>query len=331
MPVFDGEAYLREAMDSILAQTLPELELLVIDDGSRDSSAEIAASYRDPRVRVVRHAANQGLIRTLNEGLASVRTEYVARMDADDVAHPRRIAAQVRYMDAHPDVAALGTGVRNFGETRRSWTLERDHAAVRARLLFECALNHPSVMLRPELLRRHGLRYDSSYPHAEDWALWVALAERAAVANLPRCLVRYRTHPGQVTTVFNRAQADSIRKIFRAQLAGLGIDASERDLDLHALAASGVFAPSAALLDDVEAWLRRIAAAAPAWPPPFDRALAIEVSYRWARVCRRSRALGLLALRRFHASPLHRDAPWRTKAQLALGALARALVDGGRA
>jgi hypothetical protein len=322
LPVFNGEAYLRESMDSILGQTWRDLELLVIDDGSRDGSAAIAASYEDARVRLHRNAQNLGVVATLNEGLELARGEYLARMDADDVAHPRRLERQVRYLDAHPEVAALGTAVRNFGEVRSSWTLKADPPAVRARLLFECAMCHPTVTLRLEVLRRHGLRYDSAYPHAEDWALWVAIAEWAAAANLPERLLRYRTHPQQVSKTENVAQLRTIRRIFAVQLARLGIEASEADLDLHQGIASGVFAASADFLDRADAWLRRIAGAAGALPAADAAALSEEAAFRWARACRRSRRLGLFALRRFRASPLHRGAPTSTKLQVALGALA---------
>lgn len=326
LPVLDGEAYLREAIDSVLRQTCDDLELLVIDDGSHDRSAEIVSSYADPRVRLRRHERNVGLIPTLNEGLEEARGEYVARIDADDVAHPRRLELQVRHLDAHPDVAALGTGVRNFGEVNNSWTLKIRPPEVRARLLFECAIPHPSVMLRMETLRRHGLRYDPCYPHAEDWGLWIALAERAHLANLPAALLRYRTHPRQVTRTENAAQLRTIRRIYAVQLARIGVQASEPELDLHQQIASGVFAATPDFLDRADAWLRRVAGAARALPDGESTALEGEASYRWARVCRRSRALGLFALRRFVASPLHGAAPTSTKIQVAVGALAGSLA-----
>jgi glycosyltransferase involved in cell wall biosynthesis len=326
LPVYDGEAYLREAIDSILGQTWRDLELLVIDDGSRDASRDVVASYRDPRVRLHAHERNMGLVPTLNEGLELARGEYVARMDADDVAHPGRLARQVRYLDAQPEVAALGTAVRNFGEVRNSWTLKTDPPAVRARLLFECALCHPTVMLRAAALRRHGLRYDAAYRHAEDWALWVAIADKEAAANLPEQLLRYRTHPQQVSRTENVGQLRTIRLIFAAQLERLGLEPTEAELDLHQRIASGVFAPSQAFLDEADAWLRRIGDAAGRTSPAHGAALVREVAFRWARVCRRSRALGLRALRRFRASPLHRAAPGATKLQVALGAVAGSLM-----
>jgi glycosyltransferase involved in cell wall biosynthesis len=326
LPVRDGAAYLREAVGSILAQTFHDFELLVIDDGSKDRSAEIVSSYTDPRIQLRRHERNVGLIATLNEGLDHARGDYVARIDADDIAHPRRLERQVRYLDAHPEVAVLGTGVRNFGEVTNSWTLKVDPPAVRARLMFECAIPHPSAMLRMETLRRDGLRYDPAYLHAEDWGLWVALAQRSRLANLPEKLLRYRTHAGQVTRTENAEQARSIRRIFTEQLARMGVEATEPDLDLHQQIASGVFTANPEFLDRADAWLRRLADAARALPDGDATALVDEAAFRWARVCRRSRKLGLFALRRFRASPLHVAAPASTRLQVALGAAAGALA-----
>lgn len=329
LPVRDGEAYLREAIDSILVQTFRDLELLVIDDGSKDRSAQIVSSYADRRVRLRRHERNVGLIPTLNEGLDHARGEYVARIDADDIAHPSRLERQVHYLDAHPEVAALGTGVRNFGEVRNSWTLQVQPPAVKARLMFECAIPHPSVMLRMETLRSHGLRYDLRYPHAEDWGLWIALAERARLSNLPQQLLRYRAHSRQVTKTENVEQLRSIRLIFSEQLARVGVAATEGELELHRQIASGVFTPSPEFLDRADAWLRRVTDAARALPNGDASALVDEAAFRWARVCRRSRRLGLFALRRFRASPLATAAPTSTKLQVVLGALYGSMMRRG--
>lgn len=327
LPVFNGERYLRQAIASILGQTWRDLELLVIDDGSSDASATLAASYADARVRLHRHPSNQGLLATLNEGLDLARGEYVARMDADDVAHRDRLARQVRYLDAHPEVAVLGTGVRNFGESTRSWTSKCDPSAIRARLLFESALTHSSVMLRLDTLRRHGLHYDPAYPHAEDWALWVAITEHSAAASLPGRLQYYRTHAGQVSKTFLREQLRSIRRLQAYQLARLGVEASEEELDLHDQISSGVFTPSVPFLERTERWLCRVAAAGHRVLPAADAAaLEEEVAFRWARVCRRSPRLA--ALRLFRASPLGRRATAATWARVALGIVARTIAPG---
>jgi glycosyltransferase involved in cell wall biosynthesis len=328
LPVYNGERYLREAVDSILTQTAPDLQLLAIDDGSTDGTAEVLSSYRDPRVRVHTHRANRGLIATLNEGLELAEGIYLARMDADDVAHPERLARQTRYLDAHPEVAIVGSDARSFGGGTSSWAVPCDAASVRARLLFGCALAHSSVVLRPDLLRREGLRYDPGYPLAEDYALWVAVAERAPVVNLPDKLMRIRLHEQSVSRVHRPEQLRSVRRIRAGQLERLGLRFTDAELDLHEEIATGVFTPSAELLDRADVWLRRVAGLGPRLGPGGDAALVRESAFRWARLCRRSRRLGLVALRRFLASPLHRQAPAVSKAEVALGALAGALRPG---
>ncbi len=322
MPVHDGAPYLRPAVESILAQTYRDLELLVLDDGSEDESAAIVASYRDPRVRLHRRAANLGVVATLNEGLELASTEYVARMDADDVSHPERLARQVAFLDQHPDVAVLGTAVKDIGTPRGAYALPCSHGAIRARLLFDWAIAHPTVMLRPAVLRAHGLRYDPVYLHAEDYALWVEVAARAQVANLPDQLVFYRHHDRQVSTRAAQEQHDCVRQVWVRALALAGIDASAEDAALHHEVATASFEPSAEFLDRAERWLCRIREdGGRAFGAGCDDELQQELAHRWARVCRRSRALGLHAWRRFSGSDLRRGAGAVRSAEVLLGAL----------
>jgi hypothetical protein len=332
MPVHDGAAFLRPAVESILGQSYRELELLVMDDGSRDESAAIVASFRDPRVRLHGRAERRGLVATLNEGLDLVRTEYVARMDADDVAHPERLARQVTFLDAHPSVAVLGTAVKDIGAQRRGYALPRDHGAIRARLLFDWAIAHPSVMLRPVVLRAHGLRYDPAYPHAEDYALWVEVAARAEVANLPEQLLQYRHHDCQVSACAQEEQHESMRKVWVRALALAGVSASAEEAALHRKVATARFDASPEFLDHAERWLRRIREeAGPVFGAAAADGLRLELAQRWARVCRRSRALGLHAWRRFRGSELHRGAGAVRTAEVLIGSLAGARRRGGDA
>ncbi len=325
MPVYNCESYLGEALGSILSQSHRDLELLAIDDGSNDRSAEMLAACRDPRLRVHRHEKNRGIIATLNEGLDLAEGEYVARMDGDDVAFPERLARQVAYLDAHPDVAVLGGEVVNMGTDTHTWRVPRDPASVRARLFFSSALAHAAVMLRHDFLRREGLRYDPAYLHAEDYALWVAVADRGQVANLPKKVLRVRMHPASTSHRNAEEQRRTVRRIRAEQLAKIGIAAAEPDLDLHGALADGVSAGTVEFLDRADAWLLGLVAAGRALGPEVERALAGEAAFRWGRICRRSCRLGLAALRRFRASPLHREAPAGTKAEVLLGAVAGAL------
>lgn len=208
LPVRDAARHLDEALDSILGQSLAELELVAVDDGSTDDTATILAARRalDPRVRVVA-GAGAGLARALNLGIAAARAGLIARMDADDVALPERLARQAAYLDAHPAVAAVGAQTRLLlddgpGSRRRPGRISElptEPSAVRAMLPRACPLAHPTTMFRrSEAVAAGGYRPQLS-PAAEDYDLWLRLAERHELANLPDVLLLYRLHARQAT------------------------------------------------------------------------------------------------------------------------------------
>ena len=187
MSVYNGERFLREAVDSILGQTYRDLELIVVNDGSKDGSAEILEGQGrvDSRLRVY-HQANMGLTRSLNRGVGLSTGEYIARMDADDVADPRRIEAQVAFMDRHPDVGLLGTGYQEIDAGGRVIGVKRfptADAIIRATLIRYNPFFHASVMLRREVFDAVGL-YDVGWPSVEDYELWFRVAQRFGLANL---------------------------------------------------------------------------------------------------------------------------------------------------
>src|ERR1035438_6976532 len=202
MPVHNGAPYLREAMASILSQTFADFEFLIVDDGSSDPSAEIIRSFRDPRIRLVSNGANLGLVETLNRGMLLARGCYLARMDCDDISHPERLALQVSYMDMHDDVAVCGSWIKAFGSQRfvKRYPLTDDH--IRAHLLFENALAHPSVMMRRDVFILERLFYDGNHAQAEDYELWTRVPGSFKFANLDRILLYYRKHRQQVTAEF---------------------------------------------------------------------------------------------------------------------------------
>jgi len=202
LPAYNAEPFIGEAIDSILGHTLTGLELIAIDDGSMDSTGRIIAdrAARDPRIRLIARE-NRGLTRTLNEGLAEARADYVAIMNADDVALPDRLEKQAAFLDAHPRVAAVGSQTRFFaaGHGRGPATsLPMSPEAVREFLAKASPLAHPAVMLRRSAVRAVG-GYRPQMEPAEDYDLWLRLAERHDLANLPDVLLEYRVHSGQST------------------------------------------------------------------------------------------------------------------------------------
>jgi glycosyltransferase involved in cell wall biosynthesis len=202
MSVHNGAPWVRDAVASVLAQTAGDLELIVIDDGSTDATRELLAAVKDRRLRVT-HQARLGLTRALNRALALARAPLVARLDADDLALPDRLARQRAFMGAHGDVGLLGTGARELDETGREVALIRppeDHAALRRMLIRRNPFVHSSIMMRRAVVER-AAGYDETLPVAQDYDLWIRMSRLARVANLPEPLVVRRLLPGRVTAV----------------------------------------------------------------------------------------------------------------------------------
>ncbi|MDT0631199.1 glycosyltransferase [Rubrivirga sp. S365] len=209
MAVYNGEQYLAEALDSVLAQTLSDIEIVVVDDASTDGTAAILADYaaRDGRLVVLRNEENRKLAASLNRGLAACRAPLVARADADDVNMPDRLEKQVAFLERHPEVGVLGSGFHRIGpggEYLYSKGYAEDHETIRARQLFSGSLLHPSVVFRADVVRGVG-GYDESYWTAQDTDLWARLHDRTRFANLPDTLVHYRTHGTSVVRTRGKA------------------------------------------------------------------------------------------------------------------------------
>jgi glycosyltransferase involved in cell wall biosynthesis len=199
LPVHNASAHLAETLASISAQVFTDFEIVAIDDGSTDGSAAILASHRDPRLRIVSHGANQGLVASLNEGLGLARGRYIARIDADDLMVPDRLLKQVEWMEAHPEVAVLASRVALIdadGEPCGAWSTDHETITeedIRRMLPRTNCIAHPSVMIRVDALG--SLRYDARQKGAEDWDLWLRLAARGSrIAKLAEPLTRYRVH-----------------------------------------------------------------------------------------------------------------------------------------
>lgn len=255
MPVYNGARYLREAIDSILLQSFRDFELLIIDDGSTDASAEIVRSYGDSRIRLLTSQRNMRIAATLNRGLDEARGEYIARMDADDICHLRRLEKQVSFLDANPAFGVCGTRARAFGTARYLIRHPAKPEQIRCRLLFNTAFVHPSVIMRRSLLQEHGLRY-GELRHFEDLELWQRAADHFPCANLDISLLMYRVAQRSAFHGADSAeQRETYRRIDREALGRLGIDATEEDLEIH----HGLRNRSAgADLDCVEKWLLRL-------------------------------------------------------------------------
>lgn len=201
LPVRNGAAHLQAALDSVLAQTYVDYELLVIDDGSTDETPRIIGALRDPRLRIVTHAQSRGLVPTLNEGLALARGEFVARQDHDDISHPSRLQELIGHLRANAECALVGSQAVQIGEDDRpALPLFRplDAASIRWYSCFDNPFIHSTVMFRRAVVFEEFGGYPASL-HSEDYALWSQLCRRHVAANLAANLLQYREHTGSVT------------------------------------------------------------------------------------------------------------------------------------
>jgi len=233
MPVFNGEIYIREAIESVLAQTFGDFILLVVNDGSTDSSMSIVRSYQDSRIRIIENDGNQGLVKSLNRAVALIGTEYIARMDCDDIWSSEKLSRQVGILDRMPDVGICGTCMQCTGAKNHIQMFPESHEQIKVGMLFHCMICHPSVMFRSSFLKSSGLKYDGEFFPAEDYRMWTEAVMRTKLYNIQEVLIKYRVHSSQVSTVMRTKQELMVKKIRESQLLALYPDCPAEDSSFH--------------------------------------------------------------------------------------------------
>jgi len=197
MPVHNTAPFLKKAVESMLNQDYGNIELILIDDGSTDHSAEVLAGLRDSRIRLFRNEGNMGLVYTLNRGLALANGTYIARMDGDDQSLPGRISSQVAYLDAHPEAGVVAARVELIDEQGNPigvWEDESRHTTardIRNFLPLNNCIAHPSVMARASLLKKYAYRQEQA--QSEDYDLWLRMAaDGIGIHKIGEVLLRHR-------------------------------------------------------------------------------------------------------------------------------------------
>ena len=225
MSVRNGLPYLGEAMASIFEQTLGDFEFIVIDDCSTDETARLLAGYNDSRLRVITNRENLGLTRNLNRGIAMAQGRYVARMDADDRAHPKRFDRQVEFLDRYHEIAVLGTQCRLIDAAGRSKGVLSPKPltpfGVRWQSIIESPFVHSSVMMRTDVVRQLG-GYDERLRTSQDFELWSRLLRNHDGANLPDVLLDFRSHDSSVSSSYKPEQIQQAYEAMGANISHYG-------------------------------------------------------------------------------------------------------------
>lgn len=198
MTVYNGGKYLRFAIESVLAQSYSDFEFLIIDDASNDGSLEIIKSYQDPRIRLIRNTANQGQTASLNIGLHQARGDYIARIDADDIAFGHWLKSQVNFLEDSGEVDVLSAGLVTFGENGlgRAYFSPSCREDILLKAIIKSPVNHGGALMRKDAILKIG-GYNSDYKIAADYGVWIKLLKQnGSIASNPDIVMAIRRHTG---------------------------------------------------------------------------------------------------------------------------------------
>ena len=305
MPVYNGEKYLREAIESILKQSFADFEFLIINDGSTDKSREIILSFTDPRIRLIDNEENLKLIKTLNKGFKLAKGEYIARMDADDISLPQRLEKQVKFMSGHPKIGACGTLVRTIGK-QGGFVANRliDPEEIRANHLFHTSLAHPSVMIRKEIIEKHGFQFDEKFIHCEDYEFWTRFAKISKLSNLNEVLLLYRIHDNNISSVYSQIQNSNKSLVRESELRAFGLDPAKTEMTIHQQLKCNRDLELNDFLNTKEKWFLKLLSHNEKKQYYDKAALKRVLKNQWLSVCQINAPSGLHVFRRCLASPL---------------------------
>jgi glycosyltransferase involved in cell wall biosynthesis len=287
MAVYRGEAYIAEAINSVLAETFQDWELLLVNDASPDNSVEVIRSFNDPRIRLLENETNQGLVGVRNRIMVEARGTYLAWLDQDDLTLPNRLATQVAYLDANPEIAVCGSWTKMRYEaldgsvTMTTERLPVSNDQIRATMVFLNPLACNTVMMRRSALAERQLMFREQFGNTLDYDMWSNASDTMRVCNLPVALAAYRVHASQTSQgaaldlMNDQALQVQVDLIERA----LGIEMNDEERRIHR---SATIAPlvmsNLDQLEDIARWFGRLKTANDSIGSfersEFDRALA---------------------------------------------------------
>lgn len=232
------ELYLRASIESILNQTYENFEFIIVDDCSCDNSVAVIESYGDKRIKLIKNKENMGITKSLNIAIKAAKGEFIARMDADDIALPQRFEKQVEFLTQNPEYIACGTAIKILGGNQDGKIIHRtipDIETFRIYLLFGNYPNisHPTAMFNHMLLKKYGIEYDEKCILAQDYKMWVNCSKYAPCYNLDEVLLYYRVHNKAVSVEKQQLQKDIATQIINEQLQALQVTCDDEIMEIH--------------------------------------------------------------------------------------------------
>ena len=288
VPVFNRETVVGQAVASLANQSLKDIEIIVVDDGSSDASAEIAERCGGNRVRIIRHGANRGIPAARNTGLEAARGKYIAWLDSDDIARTDRLARQAAFLDDNPEIALVGAAAGRIGADGRRKRGARvpfqSHETLAPALLFRSPFQLSSIMGRAELLK--AFEYRPEFPVCEDLDMFIRISRRHRFANLKAVLIDRRLHPNQIGRVESAQVRDRKRLLLGELIDDLGVDASDADVGRHLTLGAPKNQPqSREFIAWAEAWMRSLQRANERVGRYDRQGLALVCARTWINAC----------------------------------------------
>ncbi|QZT36139.1 glycosyltransferase [Halosquirtibacter xylanolyticus] len=213
MSVYNEESeWIRKAINSILNQTYTNLEVIVVNDNIQNkvnTNLLKEIQHKDNRIQIIDNPTNFGLAKSMNIAIKASQGTYIARMDADDISSPQRIAKQVKYLEQNKEIAVLGTQIKKFGDKNNVKIFPSEPDDLKTKLFFKCCISHPSVMIRKSVVIENKFFYNEDYKSAQDYDLWTRMMLNVKIANLNEVLLHYRVHNKQITHIKRKEQINN--------------------------------------------------------------------------------------------------------------------------
>lgn len=207
LPVYNVAPYIKEAIGSIINQTIQDFEVIVIDDCSTDKTLAIVESFNDSRIRIIKKLQNKGLIDSLNIGFNEAKGKYIARMDGDDVNLPNRFEKQLHVLENNHEIQVCGCWLQQFGKINRIIKHKEFHDEIVVRMLLHCSMSMGSVMMDKKAVESY--KFDTTKTHVEDYDFWSRIIWNCKLYNIQEVLYMYRIHNEQVTDIYRQMQIEA--------------------------------------------------------------------------------------------------------------------------
>ena len=305
IPLFNATQYIRTAIESMLAQTFGDFEVLVVDDASADNGPEIVRQVYDNRIHLVLNDRNLGPAASRNRALDMARGNYIAFFDADDLASSNRLSQQIEFLSKNPSIGIVGSHVEviqsDGTKSGEVWGYEGRSDHIGPTMLFRNCLATSTLLIRAEAIGQKRFRTD--IPVASDYEFWTRLLFDHSAHVLPETLVQYRVHPANLSNTKQLLTENCLRQIADIQLRKLGLNPSNDELTLHRQVSCGV-ERSRAFVDTAESWLIQLRNANGTSKRFEQRPLDQVLAQCWRDLCWNTSSLGVWTWNRYRKSPL---------------------------